>query len=94
MNRDRVYTNVWTKQDQLLFVERDKYVGKTIYEVLSGPYVHLFELYDTSISKVFETGKPEYIEYKITDPRPWCSAKISFIDHKYATQFICSRDLA
>ncbi|PZR39196.1 MAG: hypothetical protein DI538_07500 [Azospira oryzae] len=81
ISRDRIYTNVWTKHDQLLFAQRDQYIGKTIHEVLSGPYAHLFDLYDTTITKVFVTGKAEYIEYWVNDPRPWRSAKISFIDH-------------
>jgi len=80
VNSERIYTTIWTKHDHLLFIERERYIGKSIYEVLNGPFAHLLDVYENAIQKVFETMEPEYIEYIVPGLRPWRSGKISFID--------------
>ncbi|HEY5824945.1 MAG TPA: PAS domain S-box protein [Cyclobacteriaceae bacterium] len=89
--RNGTYKNIWTKNEQLLFVDRGEYIGKTIYQVLKGQYAHLLKPFETAFRKVFESRQPEYLEYEIESPHAWRSAKISYIDEN--TTLVLVRDI-
>src|SRR6478736_2014737 len=91
LTKEGVYTNIWTKNEQLLFIDRENYLGKKITQVLSGKYAYLLTPFLTSIQKVFESQQPQYLEYEIVEPHAWRSAKISFIDDD--TVLILVRDI-
>ncbi len=78
ISRQKIYTNIWTKNDQLLIVTpRTEYIGKKISDILSG---ELLTQFDLAIDSVFETHQPQYLEYSIPNTGRWSSAKISYID--------------
>jgi PAS domain S-box-containing protein len=77
INKERIYTNIWTKNDHLLVTPRKEYVGKKISEVWSGDLLHQF---DSAIELVLKTQKPQYLEYAIPNTDRWSSSKISYID--------------
>lgn len=91
LTKEGIYTNIWTKNEQLLFIDREAYLGKHITQVLKGKYAYLLTPFVTAIQKVFESRLPEYLEYEIEDPHAWRSAKISFIDEN--TVLILVRDI-
>ncbi len=78
INRDRVYTNVWTKDESLLIVTpRTEYVGKKLNQVISGETLHRM---DSAIESVFISHQPQYVEFLIPNTDRWSSNKISYID--------------
>jgi len=91
VTRNGTYTNLWTKNDQLLFVDREEYIGKTIYQVLNGQYSHLLKPFEIAIQKVFKTQHSEYLEYEIESPHAWRSAKISYTNEN--TVSVLVRDI-
>lgn len=82
VSREGIYKNVWTKNDHLLFIEREAFIGKNIQQVLGKAAPHTLQPYEIAINKVFKTRQPEYLEYEVDGPRPWRSAKISYIDEE------------
>ncbi len=78
INRDGVYTNIWTKKETMLFVTpREEYVGKRLDDVLSG---EVLTLHKNAIAKVLETQQSEHIEYYVPGGDRWSSGKISYIN--------------
>ena len=78
VNRKRVFTNVWTKRDDLLMMpSRENYIGKTMNEVLPQP---LSILYEEAIAKVFTTKVSQHLEYPLPNGNHWNASKISYID--------------
>ncbi len=78
ISREKIYTNIWTKNDHLLIVTpRAEYLGKKISEVLSGELLRQFDL---AIDSVFSTKQPQYMEYAVPNSDRWSAAKISYID--------------
>jgi PAS domain S-box-containing protein len=76
VNRSGVYVNVWTKNEHLLFVEREKYIGSPLENVLKG---NLLTLFQNAISEVFTTQQNRLLEYEVPGVNQWRSAKISYI---------------
>jgi PAS domain S-box-containing protein len=80
VNRHGIFTNLWTKRDDLLLMERrENYIGLTLTEVLPES---LALLYQETIAIVFKTKTSQYIEYALPSSERWSAAKISFIDHE------------
>lgn len=78
VNKEGVYTNIWTKKDHLLFVTpREQYVGKRLEDVLSG---ELLQQFQSAISSALDTQQPAYIEYLVPEGDRWSAAKFSYID--------------
>ena len=78
LNRDRIYTNVWTKDESLLIITpRKEYVGKKLSQVISGET--LFRM-DSAIETVFISQQPQYVEFLVPNTDRWSSTKISYID--------------
>ncbi|HEY9045206.1 MAG TPA: PAS domain S-box protein [Ohtaekwangia sp.] len=86
VNRQRIFTNVWTKHDDLLLVQpREHYIGKTLSEVLPEP---LSARYEEAITRVFATQSSQYIEYPLERGNRWNASKISFIDQEQVIIFV------
>ena len=78
VSKEGVYTNIWTKKDNLLFVTpREEYVGKRLEDVLTG---ELLIQHKEAIAKVLKTQQSEYIEYIVPSGDRWSSGKISYIN--------------
>lgn len=78
VSRDGVYTNIWTKNESLLFVTpRAEYVGKRLEQVLSGD---VLKQHKQAIAKVLKTQRSEYIECLVGPGDRWSSSKISYIN--------------
>lgn len=78
MNEQFVFTNVWTTDDEKLFVPRDVFIGRHFKDFFDGAF------YDTVmpiLQKVLSTGEPAMHEYK--DIRPgeerWFSGKYNLV---------------
>lgn len=77
VNKEGVYTNIWTKKEYLLFVTpREDYVGKKLEDVLPD---YLLRQFKPAVAKVLETQESEYFEYPTPQGR-WSSVKISYIN--------------
>lgn len=77
VNKEGVYTNVWTKKDYMLLVSpREELIGKRLEDVLSGDSL---KQYQEEIAKVLQTHQSATIEYMVPGDR-WSAAKISYID--------------
>jgi PAS domain S-box-containing protein len=80
ISREKIYTNIWTKHDQLLLISpREEYIGKKVSEVLSGKLLKQFE---SAIDFVFKDRQPQYMEYQVPNTERWSAAKISYIDEE------------
>jgi len=77
VSKEGIYTNVWTKKENLLFAPRDGYVGKHLRDVLSGDTL---TLHHEAIAKVLRTQQSEYIEYMAPNEDRWSAGKISYIN--------------
>ena len=80
ISKDYVHENIWTKNESLRIVEKKKYLGLTIKEVLRGPLKPLVPLFENTIQKVLRTKQTEYIEYQLLGKDRWRSGKITYID--------------
>lgn len=76
ISRDGTYTNLWTRNEKILFQERSTYVGNNIRNVLSSPQLEIFL---DAIDQVFRTRDVRYVDY-LSPAGKWRSAKISYIN--------------
>lgn len=78
VDRNGVYTNIWTKKESLLFAfPSEVSVGKSLDDVLSGD---LLVQYKGAISYVLTTKQSVNIEYNVPGSDRWCTAKVSHIN--------------
>lgn len=79
MNEQKIFTNVWCRQDDLLFMPREIFLGKTILEALGEHAKEFDDLADI----VLQTGIRQQKIYR--DIRPemekWYSIKISLFEN-------------
>ncbi|MBC9794899.1 PAS domain-containing protein [Sinomicrobium weinanense] len=70
-----VFRNVWVKDEKMLFMPREKFLGKPLPEVF-GSQAPFFVKH---IGKVIKTGKPSAFEYKHINPAidKWYKAKVT-----------------
>ncbi len=78
INREKIYTNIWTKNDHLLLITpREEYIGKKISEILSG---ELLVRLDLAIDSVLKNQQSIYLECQVPNSGRWSATKISYID--------------
>ncbi len=80
ISKDFVHKNIWTKNESLQVVDKKRYLGLTVKEVLRGPLKSLVPLFENTIQKVLRTRQTEYIEYQLLGKERWRSGKITYID--------------
>lgn len=70
------YINVWTSREDLLFAQKNSYVGRSIRDVVGPTLAAWFE---KAIPRVLATGKPETLEHPSIKPGVdiWYSAKLT-----------------
>ena len=72
------FQNVWAKNDDDLFVPREKIIGNTLAEIFGDEFARPFE---TIRGRVITTGQTESVDFKsvIPDSNRWFSAKYALI---------------
>ncbi len=72
------FLNVWAKNDDDLFVPREKIIGNTLTEIFGDDFARPFE---NIRGRVIQTGIPESVEFKsvIPESNRWYSAKYALI---------------
>lgn len=72
------YLNVWAKNESLLFMPREKILGKTLRELYGEAYARPF---DDTLRRVLETGEPVDMEYSVNvdNEQRWMNAKYCLI---------------
>jgi PAS domain S-box-containing protein len=76
VTRQGTYSNIWTKNEKLLLLSRDKYIGNSIHDVLDG---QLLELFGKAVEDVFASKTSKYVEYPVPRENQWRAAKVSYI---------------
>ncbi len=84
---DRIL-NVWTLDESLLFISKDKFLGKTITEATYGLFGNLFE---KVLNQVRITHSTQRIEYPSPEPSKWWSAMFSpiIVDGIQSGKVVC-----
>jgi PAS domain S-box-containing protein len=77
VSKDGVFTNVWTKKENLLLTSKDEYIGKRLQDLLPDG---ILQLHRDAIAKVLKSRQSESIEYLIPNQDRWSSCKISYIN--------------
>jgi PAS domain S-box-containing protein len=72
------FQNVWAKNDDDLFVPREKIIGNTLTEIFGDEFARPFE---NILGRVMNTGQTESVDFKsvIPDSNRWFSAKYALI---------------
>lgn len=81
------FMDIWVKNEDLLYLPKEKLIGKTFNDIFSSEHTNIFE---NAIKKVFDTGKSTIIEYHlyIKEDKKYFKAKISKIDDNSVISFI------
>lgn len=78
VNAKMIIVNVWCNDESTLSIPKELMIGKNISEVKG---IHLGTKFETAIEKIFETEKPQLINYM--DPlggkKEWFSAKMNLV---------------
>jgi signal transduction histidine kinase len=80
VNDQKVFTQVWCNNEDLLFVPKEQLIGRSIFEVM-GEYT---EMTNHLIDTVLETGEPQKWDYPDIreDKEHWYRLKINLIKTK------------
>ena len=75
---NKVYKNVWANDEKLLFLPKDKLIGKTVAEIF-GP---LEKAFSKPVDEALSTGATTEIKYQHLDPsiNKWYKAKVTLIN--------------